>query len=588
MTISIATTAATAHRDSFARDHLPPRDQWPDLVFDLPALQYPARMNAAVELLDKTVKAGHGKRAALWMPVAGRPVFATYAQLQTRVNQIAHVLVEDFGLVPGNRVLLRGPNNAMMAACWLAVIKAGMVAVATMPLLRAKELKQIVDKAEVSHALCDVAQWDELARITNPNGEHYAPTLQRIGYFNEADSGGLEEMLARKPATFTACDTAADDVALIAFTSGTTGQPKGTMHFHRDVIAMCDCFPRSTLKATRDDIFCGTPPLAFTFGLGGMLAFPMRVGASTVLHEKLSPEVLLKTIDDFKATICFTAPTFFRQMAGLVSTGSAVAAAGAKPAATGKGGGLKPQAYSLRSLKKCVSAGEALPDATRQLWKNASGIEIIDGLGSTEMIHIFISHTPEAVRRGASGHAIPGYQACVVNDAGERLIPTVSTRAAGRLAVKGPTGCRYLDDARQAQYVIQSGPMKGWNVTGDAYEMDVDGYFFYQSRTDDMIISAGYNIAGPEVESCLLTHDAVSECGVAGKTDEARGQIVKAFVVLKAGALEAGGGKAALTKTLQDFVKASIAPYKYPREIEFVEALPRTETGKLQRFKLRQ
>ena len=267
---------------------------------------------------------------------------------------------------------------------------------------------------------------------------------------------------------------------------------------------------------------------------------------------------------------------------------AAVAAAGAKPAATGKGGGLKPQAYSLRSLKKCVSAGEALPDATRQLWKNASGIEIIDGLGSTEMIHIFISHTPEAVRRGASGHAIPGYQACVVNDAGERLIPTVSTRAAGRLAVKGPTGCRYLDDARQAQYVIQSGPMKGWNVTGDAYEMDVDGYFFYQSRTDDMIISAGYNIAGPEVESCLLTHDAVSECGVAGKTDEARGQIVKAFVVLKAGALEAGGGKAALTKTLQDFVKASIAPYKYPREIEFVEALPRTETGKLQRFKLRQ
>ena len=594
--------APSAHADTFARDHLPPREQWPDLVFDLPELQYPARMNAAVELLDKTVAAGHGKRPVIWMPVAGKAVYATYAQLQTRVNQIAHVLVEDFGLVPGNRVLLRGPNNAMMAACWLAVIKAGMVAVATMPLLRAKELKQIVDKAEVSHALCDVALWDELARVTNPNGEHYAPTLQRVGYFNEEHSGGLEEMLGRKPATFTACDTAADDVALIAFTSGTTGQPKGTMHFHRDVIAMCDCFPRSTLKPTRDDIFCGTPPLAFTFGLGGMLAFPMRFGASTVLHEKLSPEVLLKTIDDFKATICFTAPTFFRQMAGLVSTGNAVTSVAAKPAAPGKTSGLKPPAYSLRSLKKCVSAGEALPDATRQLWKNASGIEIIDGLGSTEMIHIFISHTPEAVRRGASGHAIPGYQACVVNEAGERLTPTVSTRSggrvAGRLAVKGPTGCRYLDDARQAQYVIQSGPMKGWNVTGDAYEMDVDGYFFYQSRTDDMIVSAGYNIAGPEVESCLLTHDAVAECGVVGKADEARGQIVKAYVVLKpgvlkpgvlkAGALDADGAAAAMAKTLQDFVKASIAPYKYPREIEFVDTLPRTETGKLQRFKLRQ
>ena len=478
--------------------------------------------------------------------------------------------------MPGKRVLLRGPNNAMMAACWLAVIKAGLVAVATMPLLRAKELKQIIDKAEVSHALCDLALWDELASVTNPNGEHYAPTLQRIGYFNEPDSGGLEEMLGSKPATFTACDTAADDVALIAFTSGTTGQPKGTMHFHRDVIAMCDCFPRSILKATRDDIFCGTPPLAFTFGLGGMLAFPMRVGAATVLHEKLSPDALLKTIDQFKATICFTAPTFFRQMAGLV-----------KPAVNAAVNAKSAPAYSLKSLRKCVSAGEALPDATRQLWKSASGIEIIDGLGSTEMIHIFVSHTPEAVRRGATGHAIPGYQACVVNEAGERLVPTVSARAAGHLAIKGPTGCRYLDDPRQAQYVLQSGPMKGWNVTGDAYEMDADGYFYYLSRTDDMIISAGYNIAGPEVESCLLMHEAVAECGVVGQADEARGQIVKAFVVLRAGALAAGGGVVAMTRTLQDYVKASIAPYKYPREIEFVDALPRTETGKLQRFKLR-
>ena len=384
------------------------------------------------------------------------------------------------------------------------------------------------------------------------------------------------------------------------------------MHFHRDVIAMCDCFPRSTLKATRDDIFCGTPPLAFTFGLGGMLAFPLRLGAATVLHEKLSPDALLKTIDQFKASICFTAPAFYRQMAALVNAGKANAgktnagkanagkAAGASAIGPGRPSAQTPPADSLRSLKKCVSAGEALPDATRQLWKSASGIEIIDGLGSTEMIHIFISHTPEAVRRGASGQALPGYQACVVNEAGERLVPTVSGaspdaaarlkagRVSGRLAVKGPTGCRYLDDPRQAEYVLQSGPMKGWNVTGDAYEMDADGYFFYLSRTDDMIISSGYNIAGPEVEACLLMHDAVAECGVAGKVDEARGQIVKAFVVLKAGALKQAGGAAALAKTLQDFVKASIAPYKYPREIEFVTSLPRTETGKLQRFKLRE
>ncbi len=558
----------SGHLDTFARDNLPPRAMWPDLTFDLPELQYPARMNAAVELLDKAVARGWGERPAIWMPVEGKPVYATYAQLQTRVNKIAHVLVEDFDLVPGSRVLLRGPNNPMMAACWLAVLKAGMVAVGTMPLLRAKELKQIIDKAQISHALCDVSLWQEIGNVTNPNGEHYAPSLLRAAYFNEPDDGGLEEMMERKPATFKACDTAAEDVALIAFTSGTTGEPKGTMHFHRDVIAMCDCFPRSILKPSQDDIFCGTPPLAFTFGLGGMLAFPMRVGASTVLHEKLSPEVLLKTIDDFKATVCFTAPTFYRQMA----------------AALGAGAGKKQAGFSLKSLKKCVSAGEALPDATRQLWKNATGIEIIDGIGATEMIHIFISHTPEAVRRGATGYPIPGYQACVIDDAGNPCPPTVS----GRLAVKGPTGCRYLADERQKQYVLQEGPMKGWNVTGDTYTMDADGYFFYQARNDDMIISAGYNIAGPEVESALLTHPAVAECGVVAKPDAERGQIVKAYVVAKPGAVEAAGGPSVLAKTLQDFAKNAIAPYKYPREVEFVDALPRTETGKLQRFRLRQ
>jgi 2-aminobenzoate-CoA ligase len=541
----------TAHIDTFARDRLPAPKLWPELRFDLPELQYPARLNAAAELLDRAVAEGDGNRPVIWMPVDGKPVFATYAQLQTRVNKIAHVLVEDFGLVPGNRVLLRGPNNAMMAACWLAVIKAGLIAVGTMPLLRAKELKQVIDKAQVTHALCSQPLWQEIANCTNPNNEHYAPTLQRIGYFGDGEGGSLEEMLHDKPVTFKAVDTAADDVALIAFTSGTTGEPKGTIHFHRDIMAMCDLFPRSCLKAGRDDIFCGTPPLAFTFGLGGMLAFPMRARASTVLMERLTPELLLKTIDDFKATICFTAPTFYRQMAGLSKN------------------------FKLKSLKKCVSAGEALPDATRQLYKEATGIEIIDGIGATEMIHIFISHTPESVRRGATGYAIPGYQAQVWDEKGKPCPPGV----VGKLAVKGPTGCRYLDDPRQTNYV-----KNGWNLTGDAYSMDADGYFFYQARTDDMIISAGYNIAGPEVESCLLGHEAVAECGVVGQPDEERGQIVKAFVVLKPGYQ----ADKAMVKTLQDYVKNAIAPYKYPRAIEFVDALPRTETGKLQRFRLRQ
>jgi 2-aminobenzoate-CoA ligase len=339
-------------------------------------------------------------------------------------------------------------------------------------------------------------------------------------------------------------------VALIAFTSGTTGKPKGTMHFHRDVLAMCDAFPRSCLGATKDDVFCGTPPLAFTFGLGGMLAFPMRVGASTVLVEKLAPETLLETIQRYMATVCFTAPTMYRAMAGLA------------------------KGVDLRSLKKCVSAGEALPDATRQLFKEATGLEIIDGIGSTEMIHIFISHTPGRVRRGATGYAIPGYRATVLDEAGSICKPGV----VGRLAVKGPTGCRYLADERQRNYV-----QNGWNVTGDAYSMDADGYFFYQARTDDMIISAGYNIAGPEVEGALLAHPAVAECGVVGAPDAERGTIVKAFVVLKPGS-DTGE---AMAKQLQEHVKNAIAPYKYPRAIEFVDALPRTETGKLQRFKLR-
>jgi 2-aminobenzoate-CoA ligase len=538
--------AYTAHIDTFARDNLPPADQWPELRFDRPEFQYPARMNCAVELLDRMVASGHGDRPVIHTMVDGTKYACTYRQLLLRANQIAHALREDLRLVPGNRVLLRGPNNPMTAACWLGVIKAGCIAVATMPLLRAKELQQIVDKARIGAALCDVrlAEDMEVARTL-------CPGLRQVRYFNHSGAGSLERLLEEKPADFPNVDTAADDVALIAFTSGTTGQPKGCIHFHRDVMAMCDAFPRSCLKPDPEDVFCGTPPLAFTFGLGGMLCFPMRFGASTVLIERLTPELLLQTIQAFRATICFTAPTFYRQMAQVAPR------------------------FDLRSLKKCVSAGEALPDATRQLFKQATGIELLDGLGATEMIHIFVSHTPERVRRGATGYAIPGYVATVLDDEGKPCPPGV----VGRLAVKGPTGCRYLADERQKTYV-----QNGWNITGDAYLIDEDGYFHYQARTDDMIISAGYNIAGPEVEATLLAHEAVAECGVVGAPDEDRGMIVKAYVVLKPGF----PGDKRMVKALQDHVKATIAPYKYPRSIEFRATLPRTETGKLQRFKLRQ
>jgi len=533
--------ARSAHVDTFALDNLPPRSQWPEFLLERPEFRYPARLNCAAELLDKMVSRGFGHRPVIRAPEGG----CTYTELYAQANRIANVLVRDMHLKPGNRVLLRGPNNPMMAACWFAVMKAGGVCVATMPLLRAKELTDVVNKAEVSHALCDrrLAAELEAARPA-------CPTLQGVKYWHDDARDSLDALCMRAPQVFANVDTAAEDVALIAFTSGTTGRPKGTMHFHRDVIAMCDAFPRSCLGATKDDVFCGTPPLAFTFGLGGLLAFPMRVGASTVLVERLAPDTLLETVQAYKATVCFTAPTMYRALAGLAP------------------------GYDLRSLRKCVSAGEALPDPTRQLFKEATGIEIIDGIGSTEMIHIFVSHTPERVRRGATGYAIPGYRATVLDEEGRACKPGV----VGRLAVKGPTGCRYLADQRQKNYV-----QDGWNVTGDAYLVDEDGYFFYQARTDDMIISAGYNIAGPEVETALLAHPAVAECGVVGAPDAERGTIVKAYVVLKPGT----GRSEAMAKQLQEHVKNAIAPYKYPRSIEFVDALPRTETGKLQRFKLR-
>ncbi|HYX65316.1 MAG TPA: AMP-binding protein, partial [Burkholderiales bacterium] len=446
----------TAHTDTFARDNLPPRALWPEFRFDLPELKYPARMNCATELLDKPVTRGHGHRVALRSPDGE----CTYTQLFTQANRLANVLVREMGVKPGNRVLLRGPNNPMMAACWFAVMKAGGVCVATMPLLRAKELTEIIQKAEISHALCDKRLQEEL-ELALP----LCSSLKQTKYWYDGGPDSLDELSLRQPLTFGNVATAADDVALIAFTSGTTGKPKGTMHFHRDVIAMCDCFPRSIMKMGKDDIVCGTPPIAFTFGLGGMLCFPMRFGASTVLVEKHTPDTLLETVARFKATTCFTSPIMYRQMAALAGQAE------------------------LRSLKTCVSAGEALPDATRQLFKDATGMEIIDGIGSTEMIHIFISHTPQRVRRGATGYAIPGYQATVLDEEGRPCKPGV----VGRLAVKGPTGCRYLADERQRNYVEN-----GWNVTGDAFSQDEDGYFHFAARNDDMIVSSGYNIAGPE------------------------------------------------------------------------------------------
>ncbi|MFN0184670.1 MAG: AMP-binding protein [Aquabacterium sp.] len=533
----------TAHLDTFARDRLPPADQWPDFVFDGPALQFPPRLNAVARLLDEPVAAGGGGRTCL-VGADGRSW--TYAQAQADVNRIARVLVDDLGLVSGNRVLLRGANSPMLALCWLAVVKSGGIAVGTMPLLRSRELAPIIDKAQITHALCDARLREELDLARSD-----APMLARVLHFNGPAEDTLEARMAAQPASFDAVDTAADDVCLLAFTSGTTGQPKATMHFHRDLMAACACFPPHVLKAHADDRFIGSPPLAFTFGLGALLLFPMSLGAAAILVERASPDALPAAIAQHRATVCVTAPTSYRAMAGQLA------------------------GHDLSSLRKCVSAGEALPAATRDLWRQASGIEIIDGIGSTELFHIFISATEERARGGATGYAVPGYQACILDDDGRPLGPG----QVGRLAIKGPTGCRYMDDLRQAAYV-----QGGWNLTGDAYLLDHDGQFVYQARTDDMIISGGYNIAGPEVESALLLHPAVAECGVVAAADTERGHVVQAHVVLRAGH-EAGD---AMARELQDFVKRTIAPYKYPRSVVFAIALPRTETGKLQRFKLRQ
>ena len=535
----------TAHLDTFARDNLPPDDQWPAFNLDLPELDYPARMNCATELLDKMVAAGHGER----------PLFYTtsetwsYGDLLEQANRIARVLVEDLSLAPGNRVLIRAANNPMFMACWFAVAKAGGIVVATMPLLRAKELGAIVDKAQIGLALCDERLAEEMEAAVA-----LAPVCERVCYFNGSGAPGagaeLEHRMAEKPTDFVNLETAAEDIVLIAFTSGTTGKPKGTMHFHRDVMAICDCFPRSVLKPSAEDIFIGSPPLAFTFGLGGLVTFPMRVGAATVLLEAAPPPKLIESIERFKATICVTAPTAYRAMVD------------------------QARHYDLTSLHQCVAAGEHLPLPTFEAWRDATGIEIINGIGTTEMLHIFISAAGADIRPGATGKPIPGYEAMVVDEAMNPLPPG----EVGRLAVRGPTGCRYLADERQTSYVVD-----GWNLTGDAYKTDADGYFWFQARTDDMIVSAGYNISGPEVEEALMAHDLVRDCAVVAAPDEERGSIVKAFVILGPG----NPGTPALVEALQNFVKQTIAPYKYPRAVVFVDSLPRTETGKVQRFKLR-
>jgi 2-aminobenzoate-CoA ligase len=545
----VKSAARSGHVDTFCRDSLPPRELWPEMRYDrIPELAYPARLNCATELLDRMVETGHGDR----------PVFVsregrwTYAQLLEMANQMAHVLVDDLGLVPGNRVLLRGFNNPMMAACWFAILKAGGVVVCTMPLLRVRELAFVADKARISLALTDarIASDCEQAMRTTAAGRPRPDG--RIASFGSGSADSLEARAHSKPKHFQNCDTAADDTALIAFTSGTTGEGKGTMHFHRDVMAVTDCFPRHVLKPDADDLFCGSPPFAFTYGLGGLVLFPMRVGASALLLEQGAPAQLLQGIEEFRATISFTAPTAYRAMCSQLA------------------------GRDISSLRKCVSAGETLPRATFDAWLEATGIRIIDGIGATEMLHIFISAAGDDIRPGATGRAVPGYEARVVDDDGH----PVPSGTIGRLAVRGPTGCRYLDNIeRQRAYVAN-----GWNLTGDSYVLDDDGYFWYQARTDDMIVSAGYNISGPEVENVLLLHQHVQECAVVGLPDEERGQIVAAFVVLRPGV--ASGSL--LTRELQDFVKAEIAPYKYPRRVEFVEALPRTATGKLQRFRLRE
>ena len=531
----------TAHVDTFARDNLPPREQWPDLLLD--GFAYPEFLNAAVELTDAMVARGFGDRVAL----IGNGRRRTYKELTDWSNRIAHALVEDYGVRPGNRVLIRSANNPALVACWLAATKAGAVVVNTMPLLRAGELAQIVDKAEVGLALCDTRIKDELIACAKDSRF----LRQVVGFDGTANHDAeLDRIALAKPVTFDAVRTGRDDVALLAFTSGTTGAPKATMHFHRDLLIIADGYAREVLGVTPDDVFVGSPPLAFTFGLGGLAIFPLRFGATATLLETATPPNMIEIIETYRATISFTAPTAYRTMLNALDAGA-----------------------DLSSLRIAVSAGETLPAPIFDEWRTRTGKPILDGIGATELLHIFITNRLDDMTPGCTGRAVAGYEAKIVDDA-MRELPRGEV---GRLAVRGPTGCRYLADERQRDYVRD-----GWNLTGDSFVQDDDGRFHFAARSDDMIVSSGYNIAGPEVEAALLAHPLVKECAVIGVSDAARGEIVEAHVVLADGAADD------VTRTLlQDHVKATIAPYKYPRSIRFVAALPKTQTGKIQRFRLR-
>jgi 2-aminobenzoate-CoA ligase len=535
----------SAHVDTFARDNLPPFAQWSEILLDRPEFQYPERLNAAVELTDRNVERGFGDRIAL----IGNGRRRTYKELTDWSNRLAHALVENYGVKPGQRVLIRSGNNPALVAAWLAATKAGAVVVNTMPMLRAGELAKIVDKAEISLALCDSRIADELIACAKTS-----KFLKQVVSFDGTSNhdAELDRIALDKPVKFDAVATGRDDVALLGFTSGTTGEPKATMHFHRDLLIIADGYAREVLNVTEEDVFVGSPPLAFTFGLGGLAIFPLRFGATATLLENASPPSMIQIIETYKATICFTAPTAYRAMLAAMDKGA-----------------------DLSSLRIAVSAGETLPAPVFEEWTRKTGKPILDGIGSTEMLHIFISNRIGEARPGATGKPVTGYVAKIV----DKDMNDMKPGEVGRLAVRGPTGCRYLADKRQKDYVRD-----GWNLTGDTFMQDEDGYFHFVARADDMIVSAGYNIAGPEVEAALLAHADVAECAVVGASDPERGEIVAAYIVLRADVV----GDALCVKTLQDHVKATIAPYKYPRAVHFVEALPKTQTGKIQRFRLRQ
>ncbi|HLX98062.1 MAG TPA: AMP-binding protein [Roseiarcus sp.] len=532
----------TAHRDTFTRDGLPPPEQWPDLL--LAGFDYPERLNAAVELTDRMVDRGFADHVAL----IGNGRRRTYKELADWTNRIAHALIEDYGVEPGARILIRSANNPAMVACWLAATKAGAVVVNTMPMLRAGELTKIVDKVEISLALCDTRLMDELVACAKES----AFLKKVIGFDGTANHDAeLDRIALDKPVPFKAVDTGRDDVALLGFTSGTTGEPKATAHFHRDLLIIADSYAREVLNVTPDDIFVGSPPIAFTFGLGGLAVFPLRFGAAATLLETASPPNMIEIIQKYKATICFTSPTAYRAMLAAMDKGA-----------------------DLSSLRAAVSAGETLPAPVYEAWLAKTGKPMLDGIGSTEMLHIFISNRFGDSRPACTGKPVRGYEAKIVDE----NMNEVERGKIGALAVRGPTGCRYLADERQKIYVRD-----GWNLTGDSFWQDGEGYFHFASRSDDMIVSSGYNIAGPEVEAALLAHPEIAECAVIGAPDPDRGEIVQAHVVLKGGVKQSPE----TAKRLQDHVKATIAPYKYPRSIVFVDALPKTTTGKIQRFKLK-